>query len=60
MVTIATFLQTLIHPGWFFPALGTYREMKKMSKSVQEMSSGEVLVEEGMSEDRVKSVEVYG
>ena len=45
MVTIATFLQTVIHPGIFFPALGEYRETKK-AKRMQQTLSREGDVEE--------------
>lgn len=58
VVTVATFLQTLIHPGWFFPALGTYRERKKMNKASRESSSSGISAEEEMAEDRVKTGEM--
>jgi hypothetical protein len=35
MVGLATILQTLIHPGIFFPALATYRERKKMRPEME-------------------------
>jgi hypothetical protein len=34
LVGLATILQTLIHPGMFFPALATYGERKKMRREI--------------------------
>jgi len=41
MVTVATLLQTVAHPGYFFPALATYRETKKRNRVPQEMNESE-------------------
>jgi hypothetical protein len=40
MVGIATFLQTSVHPGYFFPALANYRELKKKSRAAQKVNNG--------------------
>jgi hypothetical protein len=39
MIGLATILQTLIHPGIFFPALAAYRRTKKTAMEIRSSES---------------------